>query len=98
MTTNSVKVLQQPCLNDPRICRHRTYARPIRVYVWYPAKATSQPMRFGRYAALADDNVWPGDCRPRVRRAEVLAWAARPIPAPGRFPLIAMGKGSTTNR
>src|SRR5215472_301403 len=38
-----------------------THARPIRVYVWYPAKATSKPMRFGRYAALADDDVWPAE-------------------------------------
>ena len=28
-----------------------THTRPIRVYVWYPAKAPSTPMRFGRYAA-----------------------------------------------
>jgi len=38
-----------------------THARPIRVYVWYPAKATSKPMRFGRYAALADEDMWPAE-------------------------------------
>ena len=38
-----------------------THTRPIRVYVWYPANATSKPMRFGRSAALADDDVWPAE-------------------------------------
>jgi dienelactone hydrolase len=38
-----------------------TRARPIRVYVWYPARAPSKSMRFGRYAVLADDDVWPAD-------------------------------------
>ena len=46
--------------------------RPIRTYVWYPAEtARAQPMRFGRYAALADDDVWPdeiaGDLRRRLK-------------------------------
>ena len=44
-----------------------THARPIRVYVWYPAKAASKPMRFGRYAALADDDVWPPEISGRSR-------------------------------
>ncbi len=36
-------------------------ARPVRIYVWYPAAASPgvPPMRFGRYAALAEDDVWP---------------------------------------
>src|SRR5579872_7078735 len=38
-----------------------TYPRPIRVYVWYPAVAAGKPMPFGRYAALADDDVWPAE-------------------------------------
>ena len=33
--------------------------RPIRTYLWYPAETTAQPMRFGRYAALADEDIWP---------------------------------------
>ncbi len=38
-----------------------THPRPIRTYLWYPATGSedSQPMRFGRYAALADDDIWP---------------------------------------
>lgn len=43
-----------------------TYARPIRVYVWYPAKAASKPIRFGRYAALADDDIWPAEISGRT--------------------------------
>jgi dienelactone hydrolase len=46
-----------------------TYARPIRVYVWYPARAASKPMRFGRYAALADDDVWPAEISGSARDA-----------------------------
>ena len=36
-------------------------ARPVRIYLWYPAAASPgiPPMRFGRYAALAEDDVWP---------------------------------------
>lgn len=34
--------------------------RRVRVYVWYPAvKGDQAPMRFGRYASLADDDPWP---------------------------------------
>jgi len=92
-----------------------THARPIRVYVWYPAKAASKPMRFGRYAALADDDVWPTEISGRSR--DVLKFSRGPLsrslapaafeallqrpmlaaenakPAPGRFPLIAIGQG-----
>ncbi len=37
------------------------HSRPIRTYLWYPATGyeDSQPMRFGRYAELADDDIWP---------------------------------------
>lgn len=36
-------------------------ARPVRIYLWYPAEASPgvSPMRFGRYAAFAEDDVWP---------------------------------------
>ncbi|HXP85844.1 MAG TPA: tetratricopeptide repeat protein [Bryobacteraceae bacterium] len=54
-----------------------THARPIRVYVWYPAKATSKPMRFGRYAALADDDVWPAEISGRAR--DVLKFSRGPL-------------------
>jgi dienelactone hydrolase len=52
--------------------RGAVHPRPIRTYLWYPAEtARAQPMRFGRYAALADDDVWPdeitGDLRRRLK-------------------------------
>ena len=39
------------------------HPRPIRVYLWYPAKDSdhAKPMRFGRYAELADEDVWPAE-------------------------------------
>jgi dienelactone hydrolase len=52
-----------------------THPRPIRTYLWYPARAADDtpPLTFGRYAALADDDVWPeeiaGDLRKRLRFA-----------------------------
>ncbi|HEX7235690.1 MAG TPA: hypothetical protein VF405_01940 [Gammaproteobacteria bacterium] len=54
--------------------RGAAHPRPIRTYLWYPAEtARAQPMRFGRYAALADDDVWPeeiaGDLRQRLKFA-----------------------------
>lgn len=42
--------------------RGAAHPRPIRTYLWYPAEtARAQPMRFGRYAELADDDVWPDE-------------------------------------
>jgi dienelactone hydrolase len=54
--------------------RGAAHPRPIRTYLWYPAEtAREQPMRFGRYAALADDDVWAeevaGDLRQRLEFA-----------------------------
>ena len=54
--------------------RGAAHARPIRTYLWYPGEtARALPMRFGRYAELADDDVWPeeiaGDLRQRLRFA-----------------------------
>jgi dienelactone hydrolase len=52
-----------------------THARPIRTYLWYPAAGAGRtpPLTFGRYAALADDDVWPeeiaGEMRARLRYA-----------------------------
>jgi hypothetical protein len=55
-----------------------TYARPIRVYVWYPATgAASNPIRFGRYAALADDDLWPAEISGRTR--DVLKFSRGPL-------------------
>src|SRR5690606_20545772 len=33
--------------------------RPLRIYLWYPAQRAAPPLTFGRYAALADDDIWP---------------------------------------
>ena len=40
-----------------------THPRPIRIYHWYPASRSgeSQSMRFGRYAELADGDIWPAE-------------------------------------
>jgi dienelactone hydrolase len=52
-----------------------THPRPIRTYLWYPAatSARAQPLTFGDYATLADDDVWPaaiaGELRTRLRFA-----------------------------
>jgi hypothetical protein len=55
-----------------------TYARPIRVYVWYPAaKTASKPIRFGRYAALADDDIWPAEISGRTH--DVLKFSRGPL-------------------
>jgi dienelactone hydrolase len=55
--------------------RGAAHARPIRTYVWYPAQRprSAAPLTFGRYAALADDDIWPaeiaGELRERLRFA-----------------------------
>ncbi len=38
-----------------------THSRPIRTYLWYPARASGKPgpMNFGRYFELADEDIWP---------------------------------------
>jgi hypothetical protein len=55
-----------------------TYARPIRVYVWYPAtKTASKPIRFGRYAELADDDIWPAEISGRTH--DVLKFSRGPL-------------------
>ena len=46
--------------------------RPVRVYIWYRASVTAEdtPMLFGRYAELADGDIWPaavpGDAHQRI--------------------------------
>jgi tetratricopeptide (TPR) repeat protein len=53
--------------------------RTVRVYLWYPARPApeAEPMRFGRYAALADDDIWPGDILDGAR--ERMAFSRRPL-------------------
>ncbi len=49
------------------------HPRPVRTYLWYPARDSddAQSMRFGRYAALADEDIWPaeiaGDLREKLK-------------------------------
>ena len=49
--------------------RGAAHPRPIRVYLWYPAETArrTQPLTFGRYAALADDDVWPAEISGELR-------------------------------
>jgi hypothetical protein len=54
-----------------------THPRPLRVYVWYPAERAAQPMRFGRYAELAEDDTWPREIAGTQR--EKLRYASRPL-------------------
>jgi len=55
--------------------RGAAHPRPIRTYLWYPAEAARNPrtMSFGRYAELADDDIWPeqiaGELRDRLKYA-----------------------------
>jgi hypothetical protein len=49
--------------------RSTAQARPIRIYVWYPARSPAKPMRFGDYAALADDDIRPADTEGSARDA-----------------------------
>lgn len=46
-----------------------TFPRPIRTYLWYPARKTSgaKPMLFSRYAELADDDIWPAKITGKMR-------------------------------
>ena len=55
------------------------YARPVRTYLWYPAEGTddSPPMRFGRYASLADEDIWPVEIAGSLR--EELEYSGRAL-------------------
>jgi hypothetical protein len=55
------------------------HPRPIRVYVWYPAKWSddSKPMTFGRYAEAADADVWSDELLDGIRGRT--AYAERPF-------------------
>ena len=54
-----------------------THPRPLRTYVWYPAERGAPTMRFGRYAELAEGDIWP----PEVAGAQQnkLKYANRPL-------------------
>jgi hypothetical protein len=54
-----------------------THARPLRVYVWYPAERATATMRFGRYAELAEGDVWPAEIAGAA--SEKLNYANRPL-------------------
>jgi dienelactone hydrolase len=72
--------------------RSAVHPRPMRTYLWYPAQASrrSQPLRFGRYAALADEDVWPseiaGELRERLKYSN--GPLARSLPAEGFAALL----------
>lgn len=53
------------------------HARPLRVYLWYPARGAAQSLTFGRYAALADNDVWPPEIAGPLR--EKLRYSQRPL-------------------
>ena len=45
------------------------HPRPVRTYLWYPARDSNdaEPMRFGHYAALADEDIWPAEIAGNLR-------------------------------
>jgi dienelactone hydrolase len=65
--------------------RDAVHPRPIRTYLWYPAETSrrAEALTFGRYASLADDDIWPaeiaGDLREQLRYAN--GPLARSLPA-----------------
>ena len=75
------------------------HPRPVRTYLWYPARSSdnAQPMRFGRYAALADEDIWPveiaGNLRDKLkysRRALARSLGPESFEALLRQPVLAM--------
>ncbi len=55
------------------------HPRPMRTYLWYPARGSddAQPMRFGHYAALADEDIWPAEIVGNLR--EELRFSRRAV-------------------
>jgi hypothetical protein len=43
--------------------------RPVRIHMWYPASRAARPMRFGRYAELATEDLWPKEIIGDLREA-----------------------------
>jgi hypothetical protein len=54
-----------------------THPRPLRTYVWYPAERGAATMRFGRYAELAEGDIWPAEIA-GAQQAK-LKYANRPL-------------------
>jgi len=56
-----------------------SHPRPIRVYLWYPAVRSEQDnlIRFGRYAELANDDIWSADIVGGLH--EKLSYSRRPL-------------------
>jgi pimeloyl-ACP methyl ester carboxylesterase len=48
----------------------RAHPRPMRIYLWYPVRSAddAQPMQFGRYSALADEDIWPAEIAGTLRQ------------------------------
>ena len=55
------------------------HPRPVRIYLWYPAQASEgvQPMLFGRYAALAEEDIWPSEIAGNI--GEKLVYSRRAL-------------------
>jgi hypothetical protein len=55
------------------------HPRPVRTYLWYPARRSDdvQTMRFGRYAALANEDIWPVEIAGNLR--EELTFSRRAL-------------------
>lgn len=53
------------------------HPRPVRTYLWYPARGTPRPMRFSRYADLADGDIWPAEITGSLHDA--LTYSQRPL-------------------
>jgi len=56
------------------------HSRPIRIYLWYPASGAGPSMRFGRYAALAADDIWPAAVAGGLR--DNLKYSRQPLARP----------------
>ena len=54
-----------------------TQPRPLRTYVWYPAERRAATMRFGRYAELAEGDIWPAEIA--GAQQDKLKYANRPL-------------------
>lgn len=80
-----------------RLLEDQDAARVVRTSLWYPAEtAREQPVRFGRYADLADD----GPLARSLSEPGYAALLARPMravengaPLAGPFPLVVIGLG-----
>jgi dienelactone hydrolase len=55
------------------------HPRPVRTYLWYPSDISDEAkvMRFGRYADLADDDIWPAEISGDIH--DKLSFSRRPL-------------------